>query len=215
MSKLANVKPEERLIGRYPDEHGHFGPYGGTFIAETLVRPVEELRDAYERCAKDPEFLAELDGGTQALCGPAVAAVPRTAVVAGDRRRPSVSEARGSEPYRRAQGEQHRGPGPAREADGQDPHHRGDRGRPARRGGRDRRGPARARVRRLHGRRGHRTPGAQRLSHEAARRRGGVRGIRLEDPQGRPQRGDARLGEQRRRTRTTSSARWRDRTRIR
>jgi tryptophan synthase beta chain len=58
---LANVKAEERLIGRYPDERGHFGPYGGTFIAETLVRPVTELRDAYERYAKDPEFLAELD----------------------------------------------------------------------------------------------------------------------------------------------------------
>ena len=61
MPKLANVKAEERVIGRYPDARGHFGPYGGTFIAETLVRPVSELRDAYERCAKDPEFLAELD----------------------------------------------------------------------------------------------------------------------------------------------------------
>ena len=61
MPNLANVKAEDRIIGRYPDEHGHFGPYGGTFIAETLVGPVEELRDAYERYAKDPEFLAELD----------------------------------------------------------------------------------------------------------------------------------------------------------
>ena len=59
MPKLANVKAEDRLAGRYPDQHGHFGPYGGTFIAETLVRPVTELRDAYERYAKDPEFLAE------------------------------------------------------------------------------------------------------------------------------------------------------------
>ena len=61
MPNLANVKAEDRIIGRYPDERGHFGPYGGTFIAETLVGPVEELRDAYERYAKDPEFLAELD----------------------------------------------------------------------------------------------------------------------------------------------------------
>ncbi len=61
MPKLSNVKAEDRLVGRYPDEHGHFGPYGGTFIAETLVRPVAELRDAYARYAKDPEFLAELD----------------------------------------------------------------------------------------------------------------------------------------------------------
>ena len=61
MSTLANVKAEERLAGRYPDERGHFGPYGGTFVAETLVRPVAELREAWERFAKDPEFLAELD----------------------------------------------------------------------------------------------------------------------------------------------------------
>ena len=61
MPNLANVKAEDRIIGRWPDERGHFGPYGGTFIAETLVGPVEELRDAYERYAKDPEFLAELD----------------------------------------------------------------------------------------------------------------------------------------------------------
>ena len=61
MPNLANVKAEDRIIGRYPDERGHFGPYGGTFIAETLVGPVEELRDAYERYSKDPEFLAELD----------------------------------------------------------------------------------------------------------------------------------------------------------
>ena len=61
MSKRANVRADERLIGRYPDERGHFGPYGGAFIAETLVRPVEELREAYERYTKDPDFLAELD----------------------------------------------------------------------------------------------------------------------------------------------------------
>ena len=61
MPNLANVKAEDRLIGRYPDERGHFGPYGGTFIAETLVGPVEELRDAYERYSKDPEFLSEFD----------------------------------------------------------------------------------------------------------------------------------------------------------
>ena len=61
MPKLANVKAEDQIIGRWPDARGHFGPYGGTFIAETLVRPVSELRDAYDRYAKDPEFLAELD----------------------------------------------------------------------------------------------------------------------------------------------------------
>jgi tryptophan synthase beta chain len=44
-----------------PDEHGHFGPYGGQFVAETLMLPLEELTAAYQRYIKDPEFLAELD----------------------------------------------------------------------------------------------------------------------------------------------------------
>ncbi len=61
MSKRTNINPEEKIIGRYPDEDGHFGPYGGVFIAETLMQPVEELRQAYERYREDPEFLAELE----------------------------------------------------------------------------------------------------------------------------------------------------------
>lgn len=44
-----------------PDARGHFGPYGGTFVAETLIQPLEELREAYERYRHDPEFIAELD----------------------------------------------------------------------------------------------------------------------------------------------------------
>lgn len=42
-----------------PDERGHFGPYGGTFVAETLIEALEELRVMYERYRNDPEFLAE------------------------------------------------------------------------------------------------------------------------------------------------------------
>jgi tryptophan synthase beta chain len=45
----------------YPDAHGHFGPYGGQFVSETLMEPLEELREAYERYMRDPGFLAELD----------------------------------------------------------------------------------------------------------------------------------------------------------
>ena len=44
-----------------PDARGHFGPYGGIFVAETLMYPLDELRQAYERYSRDPEFLAELD----------------------------------------------------------------------------------------------------------------------------------------------------------
>ncbi|MFA7316384.1 MAG: tryptophan synthase subunit beta [Sulfuricella sp.] len=42
-----------------PDEHGHFGPYGGIFVAETLIEALDELRIAYEQCRKDPEFQDE------------------------------------------------------------------------------------------------------------------------------------------------------------
>ncbi|MSQ55491.1 MAG: tryptophan synthase subunit beta [Betaproteobacteria bacterium] len=42
-----------------PDARGHFGPYGGSFVAETLTHALDELREAYARCRNDPEFLAE------------------------------------------------------------------------------------------------------------------------------------------------------------
>ncbi len=44
----------------YPDANGHFGAYGGSFVAETLMAPLAELSAAYEHYRKDPEFLAEL-----------------------------------------------------------------------------------------------------------------------------------------------------------
>ncbi len=42
-----------------PDARGHFGPYGGTFVAETLIHALDELKAAYERYRVDPEFIAE------------------------------------------------------------------------------------------------------------------------------------------------------------
>jgi tryptophan synthase beta chain len=44
-----------------PDARGHFGPYGGRFVAETLMEPLRELEEAYQRLKRDPAFLAELD----------------------------------------------------------------------------------------------------------------------------------------------------------
>ena len=44
-----------------PDDRGHFGPYGGRFVAETLMHPLNELTKAYKNYLQDPEFLAELD----------------------------------------------------------------------------------------------------------------------------------------------------------
>src|SRR5512139_1371330 len=42
-----------------PDRRGHFGPYGGVFVAETLMHALGELRAAYDRYRADPEFVAE------------------------------------------------------------------------------------------------------------------------------------------------------------
>ncbi|MBA2656211.1 MAG: tryptophan synthase subunit beta [Tatlockia sp.] len=43
-----------------PDEQGHFGPYGGMFVADTLINALKELEQAYQRYHNDPEFLNEL-----------------------------------------------------------------------------------------------------------------------------------------------------------
>jgi tryptophan synthase beta chain len=42
-----------------PDARGHFGPYGGTFVAETLIHALNELESVYAHYRKDPEFIAE------------------------------------------------------------------------------------------------------------------------------------------------------------
>jgi tryptophan synthase beta chain len=44
-----------------PDARGHFGPYGGVFVAETLVHALEELKAAYAHYSKDPEFIREFE----------------------------------------------------------------------------------------------------------------------------------------------------------
>ncbi len=44
-----------------PDERGHFGNYGGVFVAETLVHALEELRENYERLRQDKDFLSEFE----------------------------------------------------------------------------------------------------------------------------------------------------------
>ncbi len=52
-----------------PDEAGHFGPYGGMFVAETLMGPLKDLREAYEKYLQDPAFQAELDFELQQYVG--------------------------------------------------------------------------------------------------------------------------------------------------
>src|ERR1044072_8946000 len=47
--------------GKEPDARGHWGPYGGRFVPETLMAPLEELTEAYEAARTDAAFHAEFD----------------------------------------------------------------------------------------------------------------------------------------------------------
>jgi len=53
----------------YPDARGRFGAYGGVFVAETLIAPLEELTAAYVRLSGDPAFIAELDSDLKHYVG--------------------------------------------------------------------------------------------------------------------------------------------------
>jgi len=46
---------------QYPDAQGHFGPYGGVFVSETLIPALDELRAAYAAAQADPAFRAEFE----------------------------------------------------------------------------------------------------------------------------------------------------------
>ncbi len=63
------MQKNEMRLTDLPDEHGHFGPYGGIFVAETLMEPLDELRVAYEKYLQDPAFIAELDADLQHYVG--------------------------------------------------------------------------------------------------------------------------------------------------
>jgi tryptophan synthase beta chain len=52
-----------------PDTHGHFGPYGGRFVPETLIHPLQELEDEYRRAQKDPAFKREFEYYLREFCG--------------------------------------------------------------------------------------------------------------------------------------------------
>ena len=45
----------------YPDARGHFGRFGGRFVAETLIGPLEELAAAYDAARIDPAFISEFE----------------------------------------------------------------------------------------------------------------------------------------------------------
>jgi tryptophan synthase beta chain len=52
-----------------PDARGHFGPYGGTFVAETLIHALDELKAAYEHYRRDAEFVAEFNSELKHFVG--------------------------------------------------------------------------------------------------------------------------------------------------
>jgi len=49
------------LLPTVPDATGHFGPFGGMFVPETLMTPLQDLAIAYEQARQDPAFQNELD----------------------------------------------------------------------------------------------------------------------------------------------------------
>ena len=53
----------------YPDAKGHFGPYGGSFVSETLTQAISELKDAYAHYQNDPEFVREFESELKHFVG--------------------------------------------------------------------------------------------------------------------------------------------------
>src|SRR5215470_14751727 len=63
----AEVKKRKRL--RFPDIHGYFGSYGGKFVPETLVEPLDRLELEYQRIQKDASFWRDWRDALCSFCG--------------------------------------------------------------------------------------------------------------------------------------------------
>ena len=61
MQTLQNIDPRTVDYGAVPDKKGHFGPYGGRFVSETLIAALDELQTAYAMLKDDAAFQAEFD----------------------------------------------------------------------------------------------------------------------------------------------------------
>ena len=207
---------DTRFGRRDPDARGYYGEYGGKFVPETLVAPVEELQQAYFDARQDEAFLAELDRLLAHYVGRPTPIYETTRLRAsiGKAGRQNFPEARRPRAHRRAQDQQRARAGAAGQADGEAPHRGGDRRRAARRRHGDGLRAAGPRVR-LHGRRRHGAAGAERGPHAAAGRDRAPRRRRQQDAERRHQRSHARLGHQRQPTRITSWGRCWARIRIR
>ncbi|MCI0403710.1 MAG: pyridoxal-phosphate dependent enzyme, partial [Acidobacteria bacterium] len=56
-------------VEKLPDARGHFGPFGGQFVPETLMAPLEELTRAYRRARRDRSFAGELNALLRGFAG--------------------------------------------------------------------------------------------------------------------------------------------------
>jgi tryptophan synthase beta chain len=65
----SSVSEMEPKPGQMPDVNGHFGQYGGRYVPETLMHPLQELEAEYFRAQKDPEFQRELSYYLREFCG--------------------------------------------------------------------------------------------------------------------------------------------------
>ena len=66
------------MITSQPDAGGHFGPYGGRYVPEVLMAPLDDLEKAYGEASHDPAFQAELR-----ICWPTTPAARRRCTFAG------------------------------------------------------------------------------------------------------------------------------------
>ncbi|MDA0237416.1 MAG: tryptophan synthase subunit beta [Proteobacteria bacterium] len=60
---------EELRNYNFPDDKGHFGPYGGVFVPETLIHALEDLKDNYEKLKNTPSFIKELHNDLKHFVG--------------------------------------------------------------------------------------------------------------------------------------------------
>lgn len=61
MGTEANIKFTEEFLSTLPNNTGHFGPYGGRFVSETLMSALTDLENKYKELKNDPEFVKEFD----------------------------------------------------------------------------------------------------------------------------------------------------------
>jgi len=106
-----------------PDENGHFGIFGGRYVAETLMPLILDLEDHWNKARKDKAFIDELEYLNKHYTGrpsPLYFAERLTEHL----RREDLFQARRAQPHGSAQDQQLPRPDPACKTHGQNPHHR-------------------------------------------------------------------------------------------